>query len=173
MKIRFGVGVRNALSGGELAVRAGQVFSMVCAFFLLAASAYRPMMLHRGVFAILFALAASALPRWWLLILALIYRVSGSEVILAFAFLVPALAFGLAAGRLLREKRFAGRARKVFGALILAELVFRLLPFRFNLAFGLPSAILGFLLRLGCLILILLDLRAEKKARLPAEAGMK
>ncbi len=170
MKVKFGVGVRNALSGAELAVRFGQVCSMVCAVYLLAVSTYRPAVLHRGPLSALFSLGASALPRWWQLLLSWIYRLSGSEVLLAFAILVPALAFGLAAGRFLRDKGTAVAARRVCGALILADLVFRLLPFRFNLAFGLPFAIAGFLLRLGCLALVFLDLRAEKKTRLPAES---
>ena len=38
MKIRFGVGVRNGLSGAVLAVRVTQSASMVCALFLLAVS---------------------------------------------------------------------------------------------------------------------------------------
>lgn len=173
MKIKFGVGIRRALSGAELAVRFGQAFSLLCPVCLLAISTYRPAMLHLGPLAAVFDLSASALPRWWQLLLALLYRLTGSEVALAFAFLVPALAFGLAAGRLLRSKRSAVTARKIYAALVLADLILRLLPFRFNLAFGLPFAIAGFLLRLGCLGLILLDLRAEKKARSPAEAGVK
>ena len=170
MKVKFGIGIRKALSGAELAVRFGQVCSMVCAVCLLAVSTYRPAMLHRGPLAVLFGLGASALPRWWLLLLSRIYRLSGSEVLLTFAILVPALAFGLAAGRLLGEKKTAAAARRAYGVLILADLVFRLLPFRFNLAFGFVFAAAGFLLRLGCLALVFLDLRAEKKARLPAES---
>lgn len=170
MKIRFGVGVRNVLSGAELAVRVTQAASMVCALFLLAVSSYRGAMLHEGPAALLFELGASLLPRWWLLLLAFLYRISGSEVALAFALLVPALVFGLAAGRLLREKGSAA-ARRVFALLIGLDLISRLIPLRFNLAFGLPFAVLGFLLRLGCLALVWLDLRAEKKARLPAESG--
>ena len=164
MKLRFGVGLRRALSGAELAVRCFQVFSMVCAVYLLAASAYRPVMLRLGPASVLFGLCASALPRWWLLLLAALYRLSGSEVLLSFALLIPALAFGLAAGRLLQEKRTALAARRVYAALLLAELVFRLLPFRFNLPFGWPFALAGFLLRLGCLALVLLDLRAARRA---------
>lgn len=171
MKVKFGVGVRNALSGAGLAVRFGQVCSMVCAVYLLAVSTYRPAMLHRGPLSALFSLGASALPRWWQLLLSWIYRLSGSEVLLAFAILVPALAFGLAAGRLLRGGKSGAAARKAYGALLLADLLFRLLPFRFNLAFGLAFAACGFLLRLGCLVLVWLDLRADKKARLPAESG--
>ena len=170
-RLRFGVGLRGALSGAELSVRFMQGAVLPPAFFILLVSAYPPAMLHRGVAAVLFELGLSALPRWWLLLLSLLYRLSGSEVLLAFALLIPALAFGLAAGRLLRGGKSASAARKVYGALLLAELLFRLLPFRFNLAFGLPFAILGFLLRLGCLALVWLDLRADKKARLRAQSG--
>ena len=162
MKVKFGIGIRGSLSGGELAVRSTQAFSLACAVFLLLVSAYRGAILHHGPGAILFALGASALPRCWLLLLSLLYRLSGSEVLLTFALLIPALAFGLAAGRLLRGGKSGAAARKVYGALLLAELLFRLLPFRFNLAFGLSFAILGFLLRLGCLALVWLDLRADK-----------
>ena len=164
MTVKFGVGVRKALSGAELTVRFGQVCSMLCALYLLAASTYRPAMLHMGPLSVIFGLSASALPRWWLLILAFLYRLSGSEVLLAFAILVPALALGLAAGHFLREKRTAVGARKVYAALILADLVMRLLPFSFNLAFGPAFTAAGFLLRLGCLALVLLDLRKEQNA---------
>ena len=161
MKVKFGVGLRKALSGAELAVRFGQVCSMLCALYLLVVSTYRPAMLHLGFPAVIFDLSASALPRWWLLLLAALYRFSGSEVLLSFAFLIPALAFGLAAGRLLQEKGTAVAARRVYAALLLAELVLRLLPFRFNLPFGWPFALAGLLLRLGCLALVLLDLHAK------------
>ncbi len=171
MKVKFGVGLRGSLGGAELAVRFTQAASMVCAVFLLAVSAYRGAMLHRGPGAVLFALGASALPRWWLLLLSFLYRLSGSEVLLAFLLLIPALAFGLAAGRLLRGGKRPAAVREAYGALLLADLLFRLLPFRFNLAFGLPFAVLGFLLRLGCLALVWLDLRADKKNRLPAGSG--
>ena len=164
MKVKFGVGLRKALSGAELALRFGQVCSMLSALYFLVVSTYRPAMLHFGPLSAVFCLSASALPRWWQLILAFLYRLSGSEVLLAFAILVPALALGLAAGHFLREKRTAVGARKVYAALILADLVLRLLPFSFNLAFGLPFAIAGFLLRLGCLALVFLDLRAVRKA---------
>ena len=171
-KVKFGVGIRGALSGGELAVRVTQAASLVCVLFLLGASVDRPVMLHRGPLALLFDLGASFLPRWFQLLLSFLYRKSGSEVVLAFALLIPALIFGLAAGRLLREKAGAVAARKVYGLLILIDLVFRLLPFRFNLSFGWPFALAGFLLRLGCLALIWLDLRAEK-ARQSAKAEAK
>ena len=166
-RVRFGVALRGALSGAELSVRFLQGAVLPPVLFLLLVSAYPPAMLHRGVAAALFELGLSALPRWELLLLSLSYRLSGSEIALTFALLVPALAFGLIAGRLLRSKRSAVTARKVYAALILADLVLRLLPFRFNLAFGLPFAAAGFLLRAGCLVLILLDLRAERRARTP------
>ena len=167
-RLRFGVGLRGSLSGAELSVRILQGAALPPALFILLVSAYPPAMLHRGVAAVLFELGLSALPRWELLLLSLLYRLSGSEVLLAFALLVFALVFGLIAGRLLRSKRSAVTARKVYAALVLADLALRLLPFRFNLAFGLPFVIAGFLLRLGCLALVWLDLRAAKKARLPA-----
>ncbi len=164
-RVRFGVGVRGALSGAELSVRFTQTAALLCAFFVLAASVYRPVMLHRGPLALLFELGASLLPRWFLLLLSLLYRRSGSEVILTFAVLIPALAFGLAAGRLLRgSRRCAAAARRAYGGLILADLAFRLLPFSFNLAFGPAFTAAGFLLRLGCLALVLLDLRKEQNA---------
>ena len=172
-RIRFGVGLRGSLSGAELSVRIFQGAALPPALFILLVSAYPPAMLHRGVAAVLFELGLSALPRWELLLLSLLYRLSGSEIALTFALLVFALAFGLIAGRLLRSKRSAVVARRAYALLVLADLALRLLPFRFNLAFGLPFAIAGFLLRLGCLGLILLDLRAEKRARSPAEADVK
>ena len=167
-RLRFGVGLRGPLSGAELSVRILQGAALPPALFILLVSAYPPAMLHRGFAAVLFELGLSALPRWELLLLSLLYRLSGSEIAVTFALLVFALVFGLIAGRLLRSKRSAVTAQKVYAALVLADLALRLLPFRFNLAFGLPFVIAGFLLRLGCLALVWLDLRAAKKARLPA-----
>ncbi len=159
--MKFGVGPGNALRGADLAVRVQQVAALLPAAVIFLASAYRPILLKGGLFPFLFGLGASALPRWELLGLSLLYRLSGSEVAVALALPLLALALGLAAGPLLRSRKRSVPARWVLAGLIVLDLLSRLLPFRFNLSFGWPLAILGFLLRLASLALILLDLRTQ------------
>ena len=66
-----------------------------------------------------------------------------------------------ASGASLRET--ALRLRRTLVALLAFDLVLRLLPFWFNLAFGLPAAIIGWLCRAACLAFVVLDLRAAKE----------
>ena len=70
---------------------------------------------------------------------------------------------GLLAGALLHGKT-AWAARRFLVLWIAADLLLRLLPLGLNRAFGLPAAILGFALQLACLVLCVLDLRADQKA---------
>ena len=44
--------------------------------------------------------------------------------------------------------------------LIAADLLVRLIPMKFNLAFGWPMAIIGFLVRAGFIALLIMDIRA-------------
>ena len=171
--MKFGINIRKKLTGAEVYVRVFQISSILPVLFVLAASGYTPVLANRGIFSFLFRLGLSAVPRPEALALSLVYRRTVSEVILSFALLVIALAFGLAANRLLRGSRRTARVcRVVLLALVGADLVLRLLPLDFNGTFGLPAAILGFAIRLVCLVFIALDLRADsREAHEAASAG--
>ena len=86
----------------------------------------------------------------------------GAVIVFFFVMMAAALAFGIIAGKVLHGKREAAiKARKVFMVLIIIDLILRVIPLSFNIAFGLPMAIIGFVIRLACLGLIYMDLRAE------------
>ena len=54
------------------------------------------------------------------------------------------------------------KARKVFMVLIALDLVLRVLPFSFNLAFGLPFEVIGFAVRLLSVAALYMDIKAHK-----------
>ena len=163
--MKFGVNLRKGLTGAEFGVRVFQIVSLLPLLYILAVAVSPAVITKRSLLSFLFDLGVSAIPRAEALALSALYRASASEVAVYFAILLTALAAGLAAGRLLKGKhKTAVTARKICAALIAADLVLRLLPLRFNKGFGLPAAALGFALQLGCLILIVLDLRADKAA---------
>ncbi len=169
--MKFGIGIRKALSGAGLYVMIFQIASLLPAVYIVIASGYMGIFAKTGVFSVLFDLGASAIPRWEALCVSLLYRLTSSEVAVHFALLGGALAFGFAAAALLRgEYRTARVSRIVFAALICADLILRLLPFHFNIAFGWPAAAVGVAVRLFCLALLLLDLRADRKNRAAAPA---
>ena len=159
--MKFGVSVRNRLTGADLAVRVYQVISILPVLYLLVAAGYPALFASRNLFSFLFDLGVSALPRAEALCAAFVYRMTASEIVFSMAFLVLALAVGLIANRVLHGER-ARIARMVYAALIGADLLIRLIPLHVSGVFGMPVTILAFLIRLGCLALILLDLRAER-----------
>lgn len=159
--MKFGLNDRKYLTGGGLYVRILQIAALLPVLYVVVAPSYPPILTQRSALSVLFDLGFSALPRWEMLGLSALYRVTASEIAVCFALLIPALAFGLAAKKL--PEKHARTARLVCAALVAADLVLRLLPLKFNTAFGLPCAAAGFALRLGCLLLLLLDLRAAKK----------
>ena len=161
--MKFGLDVRGKNTGADLAVRIVQIATMLPVLFTLVASGYYPLTATKNVFTYLFGLGASVIPRAWMLALSALYRQTASEIAVCAALLIPALAYGLLVNRFLRGDA-ARRCRVVLLALIAADLIVRLLPLRFNLAFGLPTAIAAFLIRLGCLALVWLDLRAAKQS---------
>lgn len=163
--MKFGVNLRKVKTGAEVYVLVFQALSLLPALYIYVASGYPYLMTKNGILSTLFDVGVFALPRWEALLLSLIYRWRCSEIAAYFALLVIALAFGLLANRLLKGNyRTARGSRVVLAVLIGGELVFRLLPLRCNLAFGWPVAILTLAIRLACVILILLDLRADRKA---------
>ena len=65
--------------------------------------------------------------------------------------------------KLFRENEKRGLAvRKVFIILIAIDLIVRLLPMKFNPAFGLPMAAIGFIIRAGSIALLYMDIKAAK-----------
>ena len=163
--MKFGINLRRATTGAEGSVVIFQCISLLPALYIFVLSGYPRLSMQPSVLKALFDLGLSALPRAEGLALSLFYRRIPSEILVFFILTGFALAFGLLMGRLLKgDYRRAKRSRIVFAALIAIDLVVRLLPLRCNLAFGWPIAILSFFIRLACLVLILLDLRADQTA---------
>lgn len=161
--MKFGLNERHALTGAECAVRVFQLTSLLPLLYLFTLSGYPPLITKSGLFSALFDLGIMALPRLEALGAAALYRLSLSDLIVFFSILLLALVAGLAAGRLLKGgERRARVLRWAYAGWIALDLILRLLPPK--LPFPLWAAVLGFVVRLGCLALILLDLRAAKKA---------
>ena len=160
----FGFRPRNALSGGELALRLFQVLSLLPLPYILIAPGYPALVTRKGLLHWLFGLGISALPRGETLALSLLYRQTGSEVWVHLALLALALVFGLAGGRLLRGNASARPLRIVLCVLLGADLLFRALPTGLSPAFGPFVWVPALLLRAASLLLLLLDLRAEKRS---------
>lgn len=161
MKVSFGINNRKALTGAELYVRIFQAASIVLAPYIFIASAHMKLLTSTNVFSILTDLAISSLPRVEVLLASFIYRGTRSEVIILFAVLVLALIYGLISPGLLKGSHGI-QVRKILCVLIAIDLVIRLIPMGYNLAFGWPFAIAGFVIRAICLALIIMDLKASK-----------
>ena len=159
--MKFGFENRKHLTGADLAVRVMQIAALLPAPYVIAIPGYPALISRRGVLSGLFDLGLSALPRLETLGLSALYHLTLSELAVYFAALGFALILGIASKRLL--ERFPRAARLMFAALIVLDLVLRLIPLNVNRAFGLAYGIAGFAVRLGCLALILLDLRAAKQ----------
>ena len=77
--------------------------------------------------------------------------------------MIIGLILGLLSNKIFREDEKRGiAARKVFIVLIAIDLVVRLLPMKFNPAFGLPMAAIGFIIRAGFIALLYMDIKAAK-----------
>ena len=162
--MKFGVDLRGKLTGAEIAVRVYQIAALLPLGYMLLASGYPYLLTKNGLFSVLFDLGLASLPRAEALGLSLLYRRSASELAVYFTMLVIALAVGLLANALLKGGAKKARvSRLVYAGLIALDLVFRLVPLPFA---SLPvwAQALGFLVRAGYLALILLDLRAAKRA---------
>ena len=162
--IRFGINSYKRITGAELYVRAFQIFSILPAIHIFMIAGYPGIITRKGFFPVLFDIGASGLPRAELWLLSLVYRAFSSEIVMEFVMLAAALVFGLVMAKLLRgkEKR-AYITRIVLAALMLADLVLRLLPLGFNTAFGTAANIVGFVIRLICLALVVLDIVFYRK----------
>ncbi len=168
--MKFGINPIRKLTGAELSVRIMQIAAILPAIHVFMIAGYPSLITRRSFFSFLFDVGICTLPRLEVLGLAAFYKLTSSEIAFNFAVLVFALAFGLAAKPLLRgnEKR-AVVSRCVFAVLILADLIVRFIPLQINTVFGVAPAIIGFVIRLACLVLIILDLMAWKR-REPTEA---
>ena len=162
--MKFGVNIRGKLTGAELAVRVYQIAALLPLGYMLLASGYPYLLTKNGLFSVLFDLGLASLPRAEALGLSLLYRRSASELAVYFTMLALALTVGLLANALLKGGEKKPRvSRAVWASLIALDLVFRFIPLPFA-ELPLYARIVGFALRLGCLALILLDLRAAKRA---------
>ncbi len=168
----FGVNLRKQRTGADVCVLIFQLSALLAVPYVFVASGYLYLVTYRSVLAALFDLGLSALPRWETLAVSWIYRQSSSEVIAYFVMLIAALASGLLAKRFLQGSHETGvRIRIIESALIALDLIARLLPFHFNAAYGTVCAVLGFAVRLACLALLILDLRADRRARSGEKEG--
>ena len=162
--MRFGVNVRNRLTGADLYVRLFQLTGLAPVLYVLVACVHPAVFTSENVFSVLFRLGMSALPRWEALGLSQLYRMSHSEVLVCTAVLVFALIFGLAAGRLLKGGRGKACAvRVMLAVLIVLDLAVRVVPLPFQFSFGVPAAVFGFVIRLGCLAIVVGDLMADRR----------
>ena len=158
--IRFGAPERKTLTGAELAIRAFQVFSLLPIPYVLAIVGYPAIITTDNILSVLFGIGFASLPRAEALLLSACYRASLSEV---------AVIAGVAAGAyvLARDDGSTVPLRRAYAALIALDLVLRLIPMPFNLAFGIVAQLIGFCLRLACLALVVLDLRKIGKQPRP------
>ena len=164
--MKFGIDARKKLTGASLYIYCFQACSLMPLLYILVASGYNGLTGKNGILAYLFDLGMSAIPRIEALGLSFVYRKVLSEITVYFLLAGIAFVFGIITDKLLKNgERTAVRARIVFTVLIATDLVIRLLPFGFNTGFGLIPAIVGFAIRLVCLILIIADLIAYKKEK--------
>ena len=161
--MKFGIDVRGKLTGADLAVRIVQIAAGLPMLYLMILSGMPALLTMETPLTYLFSLGVCAIPRAVALGLSALYRQTGGEVLFSMLLVAAALAFGVVMNRLLHSER--GRtARIVLVVLITIDLILRLLPLGFTKAFGLPCEIIAFALRAVSLTLVLLDLRAGKKA---------
>ena len=161
--MKFGIDIRGRLTGADLAVRIVQIAAGLPMLYLIILSGMPSLLTQKTPVTYLFCLGVCAVPRAVALGLSVLYRHTGGEVLFSMLLVAGALAFGVVMNRLLHSER--GRTtRVVLAVLIGIDLILRLLPLGFTQAFGLPCEILAFALCAVSLILVLLDLRAGKKA---------
>lgn len=160
MKVTWGLNGRNTVTGAHLYVYAFQVAALLPLPYIFAIVGYPAVITSKNVLSYLFDVGMMAVPRVEALALSYLYSATSSEVAVFFALLIPALVLGLVLGRLLRDgDEKALRLRKALVVLIACDLVLRLLPFGFNLAFGLPAAAIGWICRAACLACVAMDIK--------------
>ena len=161
--MKFGIDIRGKLTGADLAVRITQIAAALPMLYLVILSGMLSLLTHETPVTYLVSLGVCAVPRAVALGLSVLYRHTGGEVLFSMLLVAAALVYGVVMNRLLHSER--GRTvRIVLAALIALDLIVRLIPLGFTQAFGLPCEIIAFVLRAVSLVLVLLDLRAGKKA---------
>ena len=172
MRFEFGFNDRKKLTGAGLAVLVMQISSLLPLLYIILFDGYPAVITRDDIVSWLFDLGITVIPRWEALMLSVVYRRYLSELAVYFLLAGIAFLYGIAAGKLLKSD--SGKAalfRKILIVLLGLDLVIRVLPFRFNRAFGMPFAISSFLIRLGCLVLVLNDFRAAGKRKNAEAAG--
>ena len=160
--IRFGFDSKKTLTGADAYVRIMQTAAMLPAAYILIASGYLYVFAVNGLLSLAFDIGITALPRWFVLILSFVYRKTASEVIVFFMMTAGALVFGLILDRLLKGKEeIQKKLRCILIALIAVDLILRIIPLGFAAQFGTAVSIVGATVRIACLGLLLMDLRAE------------
>ena len=161
--MKFGIDIRGRRTGADLAVAITQIAAALPMLCLVVYSGWLALIPEKTALSYLFSLGVCAIPRAAALGLSALYRHTGGEVLFSMVLAAAALIYGVLMNRLLHSGH-GRRVRIVLAVLIAADLVLRLLPLGFTAAFGLPAELPAFALRAVSLVLILLDLRAGKKA---------
>lgn len=162
--MRFGLTGKR--TGAHVYMLAFQVSSLLPLPYIFVLAGYAGLAARRGVLSFLFELGCAFLPRWETLLLSALYGRTGNEILVYFIPLGFALALGLVLNRLLRAgEKTAKAVRIVLCALILADLILRACSPRFAAVFGAGVSAAGFVFRLACLALPVLDMIFEKKRK--------
>ncbi len=164
--MKFGIDLRKKMTGADIAVIIFQVVSLLPAFYVFVAPGYMAILSKRNILSVLFDFGICALPRWEALLLSFGYRLSSSEMLPYFFALFIALFLGIAAKRCLRGNvKLSVALHCVFSALIVIDLIIRVLPFGFNSQFAFAYALAAVAVRLVCLLLLAGDLIAYKRSK--------
>ncbi|MBQ6438545.1 MAG: hypothetical protein IJJ06_12790 [Mogibacterium sp.] len=160
-RVEFGIDIRRKLTGADLYVRILQICSLLPLPYIFLARSHPPVLGTRNLLSALFDTGICVLPRIEAYALSFLYRQTLSEVAVYFVILAIALALGIVASRLLRGNPEASvRFHKAIAVLIVLDLVIRIIPVRANIAFGIPAALTGLVIRAACLYLVIRDLKA-------------
>ena len=161
--MKFGLNDRKSLTGTGLYVKVFQVVSILPLLYVFTATGYMGLFSKTGVLSVLFDLGISSLPRAEALFLSYLYRLTSSEVVIYFMLIAIALIAGIAFNKLsIKDEKTGINIRKAALVLISIDLILRIIPLEFNRTFGTVSLVFGFIIRLICLILIIMDLKSAK-----------
>ena len=160
-RVEFGIDIRRKLTGADLYVRIFQICSLLPLPYIFLATAHPAILNSRNLFSALFDIGMSSLPRLEAYALSCLYRLTSSEVAVYFVVLAFALALGFISARVLRGNPEASiRFHKAAEVLIALDLAIRIIPVRANIAFGMPAAVIGLVIRTACLYLVIRDMKA-------------
>ena len=152
------------LSGAGVAASVFQVTALLYGLYILAIPGYYRVITFRNILSFLADLSLAALPRAVGAAASFLYRISENEVIVFFALMILALAWGMIVKRLERPERGKKRGFLIgYAVLVFADLVVRILPLSVNQYPGTGFQIAGAVIRLICLVLILWELRKKQK----------